>query len=223
MKAAIESAGLGLTTTLLGNGTLQINDLPPFTIDTSLAPKLIRTAAPSGVNPIAFIQDSSFTASDVNLAIIDAINTAVGTSLIASNRDGATLFVENAISVSSEIDNYYLRGVADLAGNLLKPNRINDETQFTLIMPGAVPTTAMRQIRSLQLAVVIQPSMRMMAHVTYSAVLLKYCWAAPSRVKPTVRQRLTLMVITETTELPSIPPLCPIAANSIATSLPVLP
>ena len=123
MKAAIESAGLGLTTTLLGNGTFQINDSPPFTIDTSLAPKLIRTAAPSGVNPIAFIQDSSFTASDVNLAIIDAINTAVGTSLIASNRDGATLFVENAISVSSEIDNYYLRGVADLAGNLLKPNR----------------------------------------------------------------------------------------------------
>ncbi len=136
MKAAIESAGLGLTTTLLGNGTIQLNDSPQFSIDTTLAPKLIRTGVPSGATAISFIQDASFTASDVKLAIIDAINAAAGTNLSASNRGGATLFVENAVSIRSDLDSYFIRGVADLAGNLLKPNRINNETQFTILMPG---------------------------------------------------------------------------------------
>ncbi len=47
MKAAIESAGLGLTTTLLPNGVIQLNDTPRFTIDTAAAPRLIKTGVPS--------------------------------------------------------------------------------------------------------------------------------------------------------------------------------
>ncbi len=72
----------------------------------------------------------------MKLAIIDAINAAAGTNLVATNRGGDTLFVENAVRISPELDSFFIRGVADVAGNFLKPNRINNETQFTILMPG---------------------------------------------------------------------------------------
>ncbi len=40
------------------------------------------------------------------------------------------------MAISSEIDNFYLQGISDLAGNDLKANRINNETSFTILMPG---------------------------------------------------------------------------------------
>ncbi len=43
---------------------------------------------------------------------------------------------ENAVAISPEIDNFFLRGISDLGGNDLKPNRINNETAFTILMPG---------------------------------------------------------------------------------------
>lgn len=91
---------------------------------------------PGGANPVAFIQDPSFTGIDMKRAIIDAINASANTNLSASDRGGSSLFVSGAAVISPEIDSFFLRGVADLAGNLLKPNRINNETQFTILMPG---------------------------------------------------------------------------------------
>jgi len=55
---------------------------------------------------------------------------------VAKIRGNNTVFVENAVSISSEISNFFLRAVEDLAGNDLKPNRVNNETQFTILMPG---------------------------------------------------------------------------------------
>ncbi|MGB7325807.1 MAG: hypothetical protein WBD31_13115, partial [Rubripirellula sp.] len=136
MQAVIEGSVLGLTTTALPGGILELNATPRYTIDTSSSPTLIVSGVPGGANAVKFIQDGSFTGSDMKLAMIAAINKALGTSLIAKDRGANTLFIENAAFLSAEIDSYYLQGVADLAGNLLKPNRINNETQFTILMPG---------------------------------------------------------------------------------------
>ena len=136
MKAVIEGSSLGLTTTALPNGILELNDTPRYQIDASSAPTLIKSGVPGGANAVFFIEDANFTGADMVRAIVEAINASPGTRLSAMSRAGNTLFVENAVSISPEVDNYFLRGVADLAGNLLKPNRINNETQFTILMPG---------------------------------------------------------------------------------------
>lgn len=136
MKAVIEGSGLGLVPTALPGGILELNDTPKFTVNAAGAPTLILSGVPGGANAVSFIQDPSFTGADMKLAMIRAINDSFESLLIAKDRGGATLFVENAAFVSPEMDSYFLRGVADLAGNLLKPNRINNETQFTILMPG---------------------------------------------------------------------------------------
>jgi hypothetical protein len=136
MKAAIEASTLGLTTNILSGGILELNDTPRYSTDTSTAPTLVKSGVPGGANAVTFIQSSSFTGEDMKLAIIESINASESTPLLASNRGGATLFVANAASVSDDLESYFLRGVADLAGNFLKPNRINNETQFTILMPG---------------------------------------------------------------------------------------
>ncbi len=135
MKTVIEGSSLGLTTTVLPNGILELNDTPRYQIDLRGAPTLIKSGVPGGANAVFFIEDANFDRTEMMRAMVDAINSSSDTRLTALSRTGDTLFVENAISVSPEIDSYFLRGVADLAGNLLKPNRINTETQFTIVMP----------------------------------------------------------------------------------------
>jgi len=138
MKATIESAGLGLTTEIQGNG-LKLLDNPRYTINVDNAPSLALTGVPGGAIPISFVQDQSFTAEEMRNAIIRAINKANAdgrTSLTARVRGGSTLFVENATTISSEVTSFFLRGISDKASNLLKTNRINGETQFTILMPG---------------------------------------------------------------------------------------
>ncbi len=136
MKAVIEGTVLGLTTTVNVGGVLQLNDTPRFTIDTRNAPSLRRTGVPGGARAVNFIQDRSFDSEQVKKSIIAAVNSSINTSLQAKDRGGNTLFVENAVAISSEIDNYYIQGISDLGGNDLKPNRINNETAFTILMPG---------------------------------------------------------------------------------------
>ncbi|MCA9125525.1 MAG: tandem-95 repeat protein [Planctomycetales bacterium] len=136
MKASIEGAGIGLTANVLPGGILQLNDSPRYSTDTTNAPTIIQSGVPGGAKQVFFIQDASFTGTDMKRSIIDAINQSANTSLEASDRGGNTLFVSNAATVSPDVESFYLRGVADLAGNLLKPNRINNETQFTILMPG---------------------------------------------------------------------------------------
>lgn len=136
MEAAIEAAGLGLTASSLPNGILQLDDSPQFATDVTLSPTLILSGVPGGATAIEFIQDVSFTGLDMKRAILEAINNSGNSVLSASDRGGATFFVSGATTISDSIDSFFLRGVADLAGNLLKPNRINNETQFTILMPG---------------------------------------------------------------------------------------
>ncbi|MFO0940770.1 MAG: Ig-like domain-containing protein [Pirellulales bacterium] len=136
MKAVIEGAGLGLSTTVIPGGIIQLNASPTYTVDSTLSPSLIQTGVAGGAQAVNFIEDPSFTGEDMVIAMIKAINAASGTNLIASARGGNTLFVENATFISTNMDSYFLRGVVDIAGNLLKPNRINNDTAFTILMPG---------------------------------------------------------------------------------------
>jgi Bacterial Ig domain/Bacterial pre-peptidase C-terminal domain/Dockerin type I domain/GEVED domain len=144
-KTAIENAGLGLLgrVTQLGE-VLQISDTPRFRY-TSNTQNLNIGGLPGGAFPISFVPDASFTGADMQNQIVRAINqvlAAGNTSLSAIQRIDNSLFIDNAVSISlgslqQTMPFYLLRGVQDLASNVLRPNRVNNETQFTIVMPGA--------------------------------------------------------------------------------------
>ncbi len=93
MKAVIEGTTLGLTTSVMADGTLQLNDTPRFTIDSASAPSLRRTGVPGGAKAVSFIQDRSFDSSMLKKSIIAAVNGSADTTLEAKDRGGNTLFV----------------------------------------------------------------------------------------------------------------------------------
>lgn len=140
MKAAIESSTLGLQTVIQSNG-IRLLDTAAFTTTTENAPSLSLTGVAGGAIGIRFVQDASFTPEQIRSSIINAINQAQRegrTSLQAKLRGGSTLFVEDAITISEGVDSFFLRGIQDKADNFLKSNRINNETQFTILMPGVL-------------------------------------------------------------------------------------
>jgi hypothetical protein len=79
------------------------------------------------------INDSS---EDIKRAIIAAINAVPGSILSATDRGGGTLFVTGATSVTGEMGSYFQRGIVDLAGNFLTTSELDNETRFTILMPG---------------------------------------------------------------------------------------
>lgn len=138
MKATIKSSALNLDTDITAAG-LQLRDNAEYLTNIDNAPSLRMSGVPGGSIAVPFVQDPSFTSLQMRDSIIRAINNAAAngkTPLLAKVRGGSTLFVENAINISAEVDSFYLRGVQDNAGNFLKSNRINNETQFTILMPG---------------------------------------------------------------------------------------
>ncbi len=140
MKAAIESSALGLQTEITPSG-LKLLDNARYTTNIDNAPSLQISGVPGGAVPVSFVQDLSFTSTDMRDSIVRAINQANAdgrTNLFAKVRGGSTLFVEEAVNISTDIANFYLRGIQDNAGNFLRSNRINNETQFTILMPGTL-------------------------------------------------------------------------------------
>jgi hypothetical protein len=138
MQATIKSSVLDLDSVITPQG-LRLDDTADFVITIDDAPSLRKLGVPGGSIAVPFIQDRAFTAEQMRDAIIRAINQAAAngeTTLQAKVRGGATLFVENAITIGQGISSYFLRGVQDVADNFLKSNRINNETQFTILMPG---------------------------------------------------------------------------------------
>jgi len=138
MQATIKSSILNLDSQITSRG-LELFDTARYLTNVDNAPSLRRTGVPGGAIPVLFVQDPSFSSIQMRDAIIRAINslnTAGGTTLLAKVRGGNTLFVENAISISPELSSFFLRGVQDNAGNFLASNRIDNETKFTIIMPG---------------------------------------------------------------------------------------
>jgi hypothetical protein len=100
----------------------------PATIDVS--------GQPGGARPVSY--NGSFTADAMKRAIIDAINKSNAGNLsvvTATDRGGATFFMENVGIIEGNLINYYLPGIKDLAGNLLEPTREDNTTQFTMLLP----------------------------------------------------------------------------------------
>lgn len=120
-------------------GQVFLNDLPGTIIDVSRAQTLNVTGVPGGAIPVRI--NPAFSATEVKQALLTAINSVnipgelPSTTLSASDRGGATLFVSNGQLFEGPITSYFLPGVKDKAGNLLEENRDDLTTQFTILMP----------------------------------------------------------------------------------------
>jgi hypothetical protein len=140
MQATIKSSVLNLDSDITPEG-LKLRDSSEFVYTLDNARSMRKLGVPGGSVAVPFIQDAAFTPEQMRQAMIAAINKAAAegrTTLQAKVRAGSTLFVENAINVGDGISSFFLRGVQDIAGNPLKSNRINNETQFKILMPGVV-------------------------------------------------------------------------------------
>lgn len=126
---------------LLGNptGTVSLDDLPGTVVDASQAPTLNVVGVPGGA--IAIPIKPNFTAEQIKTALLKAINGVnqpgepALTNLVAEDRGGGTFFVENGQIFQGPISTFYLPGIKDQVGNPLEPNRDDQTTQFTILMP----------------------------------------------------------------------------------------
>jgi large repetitive protein len=155
-KTAIVNAQLGLTSasitnlkTTFNNDTLQLDDTPRFRYDLLGAPNnLTLTGIPGGAVPVRFVRSVTFTNQDVTTSFLQAIRSlpATTTNLRGNTRTDTSIFLENATSIDFDlqaevpvgtpvpVQSYFLGGIKDLAGNNLRSNRVNLETEFTVVM-----------------------------------------------------------------------------------------
>ncbi|WP_164101631.1 tandem-95 repeat protein [Candidatus Laterigemmans baculatus] len=137
----VRAGSFGLNATHVGEGQVRLTDSPQTQIDLTAASTLSLSGAPGGAVPVHFVPTPSFTAEDMKLALIEAINSVNSrgggfvSSLTAGDRGGDTLFLENAVSVNAAMENFFLPAIRDLEGNPLKANREDGSTQFTLLLP----------------------------------------------------------------------------------------
>ncbi len=132
--AAINLADVGLTPTYMGGGLIALHDTIHHKTDT-LNSKLTQRGVPGGVVPVSFIPDASFDASQFAPLILDAIDNSLLTGVNLAFRGGTSYYI-NGIQSISGLQNFFISAIKDNAGNSLKPNQANNETHFTILMPG---------------------------------------------------------------------------------------
>ena len=138
-----------------GDGAVLLNDtsrhITSFPADTiPVENSLVLTGIPGGAVRLPYEPWSGFTGDMFAQVIIGGINVANLDGVAASLRGGNTVFVDFVNTTTSEpadfvtgfanvtgISNYFLRAIQDLPGNWLKANQFTNETQFTILMPGA--------------------------------------------------------------------------------------
>ena len=121
-------------------GQVLLNDIPGTTVDVTSAPTLNVIGVPGGAIPVRVTP--AFSDVQVRQAILSAINSVnipgeqPSTTLSATDRGGASLFVENGtIFLGEGITTFFLPAIQDLSGNPLEANR-GDTTEFTILLPG---------------------------------------------------------------------------------------
>ncbi len=131
----------------LPTGGVTLNDIPGTIVDISAAPTLELSGVPGGATPIQY--SPSFGTTEMKFAMISAINSVnvdgepAVTPITADDRGGSSFFVANAeffggvADLDGYVENFFLPGVKDEAGNLLRPNRSDLTTQFSILMPTA--------------------------------------------------------------------------------------
>lgn len=129
----IRGTTLGLNNAQAIGDVVKLNEGIGYTINTGTS-RLIQSGVSGGAIPIVYTPWAKFTAEDMAGVIINAIN---GTSFSATarSRGSETIFL-NGASIVTDIDNIQILGITDIAGNNLAPNRSNQETQFTILLPG---------------------------------------------------------------------------------------
>ena len=129
-------------------GSVNLNDIPGTIVNIVAAPTLELSGVPGGATPIQY--SPSFGSTEMKFAMISAVNSVnvpgepAVTPLTAEDRGGSTFFVTDArffagvADLDGYVENFFLPGVKDEAGNLLKANRSDLTTQFTILMPTAL-------------------------------------------------------------------------------------
>jgi VCBS repeat-containing protein len=129
---------------------IELGDTGRHTTTLRVNSNLVLSGVPAGAVPVVYQPDVSFDDSQMALAIVDAINNGSGSRLVgvsSSVRGGSTIFVDfvdasnktvdfgNSPAGVSGISSFFLQGIQDVAGNLLRGNQANNDTQFTILMP----------------------------------------------------------------------------------------
>ena len=140
IEAAIAGEFLGLSPLYVGGGVLNLNNslAGVHTVDagTSGLIQLGEVGVPGAV-PIVFTPSASFSAETMAAVIATAINETdllIDVSAFAQD-DRVQVYGAGGID---GIGNGYIPQIQDLAGNALKPNRLNGETRFTIFMDSAM-------------------------------------------------------------------------------------
>ena len=140
IEAAIAGEFLGISPLYVGGGVVNLNNslagVHAVDADTSGLSQLGEVGVPGAV-PIVFTPSAAFSAETMALVIADAINDTdllVDVSAFAQD-DRVQVYGAGGID---GIGNGYIPQIQDLAGNALKPNRLNGETRFTIFMDSAM-------------------------------------------------------------------------------------
>jgi len=156
---AIQISGLGSATNPInpanvGGGAVRLNETGRYLTRVLNYPntKLATYGTAGGSVAIPFRPDISFNDQQMAIAITAAINTPEARQRLqgvtARHRGGSTVFVDFVGANGQQIDfsrspanvaganNFFLRAIQDVAGNDLRSNQANGDTQFTILMPG---------------------------------------------------------------------------------------
>lgn len=140
--ASIKLAPIGndpaypLNPAYVGGGEIILNDTIYHLTDVS-ATALTKSGVPGGVVEIDYTPNVSFTAEQFAPLILDAVRNSQVTGVTTTFRGGATYFLDGIRAVSG-LTNFFVGAIRDQARNTLLPNQANNETQFTILMPGVV-------------------------------------------------------------------------------------
>ena len=130
---AIESVGLGLDAVNVGDGRVELRNSSINHVFTPGTSSLSQLGAPGVAASIAipFVPVDTFTPIDMAIVIQAAIQSS--NLNVTSLRVGEQITLTDIASVQGVVQSF-VQGVRDLAGNLLKPNQIQDTTQFTILL-----------------------------------------------------------------------------------------
>ena len=140
IEAAIAGEFLGISPLYVGGGVVNLNNslagVHTVDADTSGLTQLGEVGVPGAV-PIVFTPSAAFSAEMMAEVIADAINdTDLLVDVLATAQDDLVQ-VYGADAIVG-INNDFVSQIQDLAGNSLKPNRLNGETRFTIFMDSAM-------------------------------------------------------------------------------------
>ncbi|QDS92515.1 Dockerin type I repeat protein [Roseimaritima multifibrata] len=119
---------------LLGEPNAEITPLTSVSVDV-LASGLVKSGINGGAISIAYIPTVGYTPDAIAGQVMGAIARSglISTSFAPG---GGTVWLTDTTAVDY-FTNETIGAIKDFAGNDLKPNRANGETQFTILMPGA--------------------------------------------------------------------------------------